>query len=121
MLATRTRIILGWAEFLFLRSIFAAALAGFLSFAASSACPQGPPPASIDELRLKVQQSPSDPLAHFHLGAALFHQGRINDAAQEFHQALTLRPGLAEAHNDLGIILGQQGKRRKRWKNSARL
>jgi tetratricopeptide (TPR) repeat protein len=94
----------------FHQMIFAAALAAFLFSAASPARPQSSPQASIDELRLKVHESPSDPLAHYQLAVALYHQGRMSGAAQEFQKALELRPDLAEARNDLGIIWGQEGK-----------
>jgi tetratricopeptide (TPR) repeat protein len=65
---------------------------------------------SLDKLCRKVEERPSDPLTHYHLATALYHYGKLSAAATEFQKALALQPGLAEAHNDLGVILDQQGK-----------
>jgi tetratricopeptide (TPR) repeat protein len=64
---------------------------------------------SIEQLSPQVQENPSDPLAH-HLAVALYHLGRLSQAIKEFQKALALQPGLAEAHNDLGVIFERQGK-----------
>ena len=37
-------------------------------------------------------------------------QGKLDEAAARYEQALALRPDYAEAHNNLGIIARQQGK-----------
>ena len=39
----------------------------------------------------------------------LLAQGRPDDAAQCYRRALALKPELAEAHNNLGIVLAAQG------------
>jgi tetratricopeptide (TPR) repeat protein len=48
--------------------------------------------------------------AHFNLGLAFGNQGRTDEAANCFSQAIRLRPDYGEAHNNLGVILEQKGK-----------
>ncbi len=68
-----------------------------------------PQQSSIEQLKTKTNEAPSDPMAHFKLGVALYHEGQLDAAAREFRTTLKLNPNLAEAHNDLGTILRQQG------------
>lgn len=60
---------------------------------------------------------PSDMIAQslevqlaFQHGAAALHEGRPEEAEREFRSAVRLDPSLAEAHLDLGLVLGREGK-----------
>ncbi len=46
----------------------------------------------------------------FKQGALAMRNGRPADAEQSFRQAVKLAPGMAEAHLDLGLVLGREGK-----------
>jgi Flp pilus assembly protein TadD len=119
MLATATRVIQPpRSSSVFHQMIFAAALAAGLSLGARPALPQSAPQAAIDELRLKVHESPSDPLAYYHLAVALYHseahnglgvifdqQGKLQEALQEFREAVKTDPDDAEARYNLGLAL----------------
>ena len=48
--------------------------------------------------------------AHNNLGNVLLQQGKLDQAAARFEQAIALRPDYAEAHNNLGNVLWKQGK-----------
>ena len=48
--------------------------------------------------------------AHYDLGATLRQQGKVQEAMEQYEQALRLDPDYAEAHNDLGSALMGQGK-----------
>ena len=52
--------------------------------------------------------APNDARA-FHLAGVLAHQLRRTDAAALLTRAVTLKPGLAEAHNDRGVIFAANG------------
>lgn len=56
-------------------------------------------------------------LAHQNLGVALFHQGKLDAAANEFRAALKLKPSYAPAHNGLGAVLMCQGRYNKAVKH----
>jgi predicted O-linked N-acetylglucosamine transferase (SPINDLY family) len=45
-----------------------------------------------------------------HLAHTLREQGKLDEAAAGYRQAVTLQPGLIEAHNLLGAILKHQGR-----------
>jgi tetratricopeptide (TPR) repeat protein len=47
--------------------------------------------------------------AYTSLGAALVHQGRLEDAIRHISEALRIKPDYAEAHNNLGLALYKQG------------
>ncbi len=49
-------------------------------------------------------------VAHLNLGVELARQRRHAEAADQFHRAFAIRPGLAKAHNGLGASLAQQGR-----------
>ena len=51
-----------------------------------------------------------DPAFHCDLGTALQHQGKSDEAAKSYRQALALKPDYAEALNNLGNVLTAQGK-----------
>jgi len=52
----------------------------------------------------------SSVLAHYNLGVVLDSQGKFEEAAAHYVQALRLNPGYADAHNNLGVFLSRQGK-----------
>ncbi len=51
-----------------------------------------------------AERSPRSPLAHRNLGAMLYFEDRLDDAAAAYHQALQLNPQERMAHNNLGVI-----------------
>ena len=44
------------------------------------------------------------------LGSALRHQGKIDEALYQYQEAVRLKPGYADAHNNLGNVLGMKGQ-----------
>jgi protein O-GlcNAc transferase len=58
--------------------------------------------------RQACDRAPNDARA-FHLAGVLAHQLRRHDAAALLARAVTLRPDVAEAHNDRGVILAGGG------------
>jgi len=57
---------------------------------------------------LKVNEQSA--LAHNNLGNALVDEERLEEAAEQFHQALLIDPGFARAHYNLGVVLTRQGR-----------
>lgn len=51
------------------------------------------------------------PLAHNHLGSALFAKGEIDAAIEHFRTALAADPNYADSHNNLGTALCRKGQR----------
>ena len=60
--------------------------------------------------RATLVQNPDSQLAHLDLGVTLMGQGRVDEAAVEYNEALRLNPGLAEAHEDMGNVLASEGR-----------
>ena len=48
--------------------------------------------------------------AYNNLGNVLLDQGKLDEAAAQYEQAVALKPDLFQAHNNLGNILAEQGK-----------
>lgn len=46
----------------------------------------------------------------FQRGATALHNGQLKQAEQAFREAVRLAPDLAEAHLDLGLVLGREGE-----------
>lgn len=46
----------------------------------------------------------------FRQGAAAMHNGRTAEAERSFREAVRLAPAMADAHLDLGLVLGREGK-----------
>jgi tetratricopeptide (TPR) repeat protein len=51
------------------------------------------------------EETPYPPELHFLMGTALMKLERFQDAARELQEALALRPGFGEAHNNLAVVL----------------
>ena len=58
----------------------------------------------------RIALKPNYADAHNNLGNVLLSQGKLDEAAARYEQALALRPDYAEAHNNLGNVLWKQGK-----------
>jgi tetratricopeptide (TPR) repeat protein len=56
-----------------------------------------------------LADDPASWAAHYNLGYALTHAGRLPEGITEYEAALRLKPDLAEAQNTLGIALAEQG------------
>ena len=60
--------------------------------------------------RRALDMDPAIASAHNNLGAALFGQGKLDEAIEHFDRALQLRPHYPSAHNNLGFALAGQGR-----------
>src|SRR5262249_3926159 len=60
------------------------------------------PPANVESADLQTQE---EARAHNLQGIAAAQEGRLEEAASSFQQALRLRPDYAQAHNNLGNVL----------------
>jgi protein O-mannosyl-transferase len=49
-------------------------------------------------------------IAHYNFGVLLSGRGRIDDAMDQYREALEIRPNYADAHNNLGIALAGLGQ-----------
>src|SRR5262249_40256539 len=75
-------------------------------------------PAGIDRLEAAVacckkkirSANHANPEVHNDLGVALVVLGRIDEAIENFQQALALKPDFPEAHGGLGKALQLQGR-----------
>ncbi|MBF0475521.1 MAG: tetratricopeptide repeat protein [Deltaproteobacteria bacterium] len=56
-----------------------------------------------------VSKNPLSHGAHNNLGAALYAQGKLQEASSHLSQALRLKPDYIDAHNNLGMILMDRG------------
>jgi Tfp pilus assembly protein PilF len=54
--------------------------------------------------------TPTNSTVHYHLGRALGAHGRLDEAAEQYEQALQLDPNYDEARLNLGVIQYTQGK-----------
>ncbi|HVS34028.1 MAG TPA: tetratricopeptide repeat protein, partial [Gemmataceae bacterium] len=57
-----------------------------------------------------VALRPQSPGAHLNLGSALRDEGRLDEAAAEFHEAVQLKQDYFEAHFNLGVVLKDKGR-----------
>lgn len=55
--------------------------------------------------RATVARNPESWMAHSNLGGVLMQKGRAAEAMAEFEKALQINPDLAEAHNNMGLLL----------------
>jgi Flp pilus assembly protein TadD len=58
----------------------------------------------------KLQAQSAEVQLAFQHGATALREGRPAEAEREFRKAVRLDPTLAEAHLDLGLVLGREGK-----------
>ncbi|MBO5011280.1 MAG: tetratricopeptide repeat protein [Elusimicrobiaceae bacterium] len=56
-----------------------------------------------------VIKNAKDPMAHLLFGAALYWEGKVDDAISEYNEALRLAPNSAMAYQLLGIAFGWKG------------
>ncbi len=57
-----------------------------------------------------LEKNPNCWMAHYGLGLSLFKTGRMQDAIEQFRQAIALKQDYFEAHNNLGVTLVQLGR-----------
>jgi len=57
-----------------------------------------------------VQVTSNNYLAHNNLGAAMFEQGKLDEAILHYARALEIKPNYWSAHNNLALVLAEQGK-----------
>jgi len=57
-----------------------------------------------------VEKSPKKASPHHHLGNALLHQGRLDEAVSHFSEALRIEPYVVGTYNCLGNALIRQGR-----------
>src|SRR5205823_5156592 len=53
---------------------------------------------------------PNDPMAHYDLGRRLAHRRAYKEAEAAYRKAIELKPEYAEAHCNLGDVLGEEGQ-----------
>ena len=58
-----------------------------------------------------LEARPGDPDIFCDKGYSLYLQRKFNDAETALRQAIALRPEFPRAHNNLGLVLGHQGRR----------
>src|SRR5664280_2915987 len=59
--------------------------------------------------RDNVAKNPDAWVAHYNLATDLQKAGKLQEAGEQYEQTLRLRPGYAEAENNLGITLALAG------------
>jgi len=67
----------------------------------------------IEKLRRAIEQNPSDPEAHYNLGFLLYNQTCYNEAAEEFQEAIRLKPTHARAHSYIGAAFYYTGNKKE--------
>ena len=60
--------------------------------------------------RTTLARNPDSSLAHNNLGNFLLQRGRVDEAMEQFQNALAIEPRYALAHNNLGAALYQKGR-----------
>src|SRR5260370_16891442 len=63
-----------------------------------------------ERLYRQICSADTNHVGSWHLLGVLAHQLGREDAADLIGRAVALKPEFAEAHNDLGVVLGAQGK-----------
>jgi type IV pilus biogenesis/stability protein PilW len=67
-------------------------------------------PSAMRELTKASELDPENPEIDMALGLAYQARGDLGKAGEYFREAIGKKPDYAEAHNNLGIVLSQQGK-----------
>jgi len=67
-------------------------------------------PAAMRELTNASKLDPENPEIDLALGLAYQARGDLGKAEEHFRNAIRKKPDYAEAHNDLGIVLGNTGR-----------
>ena len=57
----------------------------------------------------EIKYNPSAWLAHNNLGYIMVEQNRLDEAAEQFREALAIKPDYSEAHNNLGVVYSRTG------------
>jgi tetratricopeptide (TPR) repeat protein len=65
---------------------------------------------AVAEYRETLRLKKDFPVAHYNLGVALHHKGRLDEAVAEYRETLRLKKDDAEAHNNLGNALRDSGR-----------
>ena len=60
--------------------------------------------------RTTIDRNPACWMAHNNLGLMFAGQGHLDEAIEEYHQALKIKPDFAGAHNNLGCALASRGQ-----------
>jgi protein O-GlcNAc transferase len=66
--------------------------------------------ADAEHLYRQIRAVDPNHVGSLHLGGVAAHQLGRRDAVDLIERAVALKPELAEAHNDLGVVLGAQGR-----------
>lgn len=72
-------------------------------------CEDGACEAAAEVFAAALAHGVADPLLHFNHGIVLEDAGRPHEAADSYRSALGLRPDLADAHHNLGLLLDRLG------------
>jgi tetratricopeptide (TPR) repeat protein len=78
---------------------------------------QGRAKEAEEACREAIRLKPDYPLAHNHLGAALYDQGKHKEAEEAFREAIRLKHDDPFAHCNLGIALNAQGRHKEAEKS----
>jgi len=68
------------------------------------------PDEELVELQRRVELEPGDATRRVRLGSALFSRGQVEQAREQFEEALRIRPRYATAHYNLGVLLAVTGR-----------
>lgn len=68
------------------------------------------PAGALQALDLALELDPNFAPAHFWRANALFRQGKLDEAAGEFHKLIELDPNNVSGYSELGAVLVAQGK-----------
>lgn len=69
---------------------------------------------SLEVLRAALAHNPDDAHAHYYLGTLLASRGRYDEALAEWEKAVALKPSIAPAHRNIGLVrwrLHRQGRK----------
>ena len=64
---------------------------------------------AINAAQIAQDMDPTSPMVGLFLGSALFHDGQIDAAIQQYQHVLHMQPDHAMAHRGLGLAYGQAG------------